>query len=45
MKALAVYLSAKFCERFRPLKVHKIDNFLGSDFEFCTILLLVLLKD
>jgi hypothetical protein len=26
------------------LKVHKIENFFGSDFEFCTISLLVLLK-
>jgi hypothetical protein len=26
------------------LKVHKIENFLGSEFEFCTISLLVLLK-
>jgi hypothetical protein len=27
-----------------PLKVHKKDNFFGSDFEFCTISLLVMLK-
>ncbi len=27
-----------------PLKVHKIENFFGSDFEFCTISLLVMLK-
>ncbi len=26
------------------LKVQKIENFFGSDFEFCTISLLVLLK-
>jgi hypothetical protein len=26
-----------------PLKVHKIENFFGSEFEFCTISLLVLL--
>jgi hypothetical protein len=26
------------------LKVHKIENFFGSNFEFCTISLLVLLK-
>ncbi len=26
------------------LKVQKIEKFLGSDFEFCTISLLVLLK-
>ena len=29
---------------FFYLKVHKIKNFFGSDFEFCTISLLVLLK-
>ncbi len=29
---------------FFPLKVHKIENFFGSEFEFCTISLLVLLK-
>jgi hypothetical protein len=28
----------------RILKVHKIENFFGSEFEFCTISLLVLLK-
>jgi hypothetical protein len=27
-----------------PLKVHKIENFFGSDFEFCTISLLVMFK-
>ncbi len=26
------------------LKVHKRENFFGSDFEFCTLLLLVKLK-
>jgi hypothetical protein len=26
------------------LKVHKRDNFLGSDYEFCTFLYLVMLK-
>jgi hypothetical protein len=26
------------------LKVHKIENFFGSEFEFCTFSLLVLLK-
>ncbi len=26
------------------LKVHKIDNFFGSDFEFCVISFLVMLK-
>ncbi len=29
---------------FSILKVHKIENFFGSKFEFCTISLLVLLK-
>ncbi len=29
---------------FLTLKVHKIENFFGSDFEICTISLLVLLK-
>ncbi len=28
-----------------PLKVHKIENFFGSEFEFYTISLLVMLKD
>jgi hypothetical protein len=28
----------------RDLKVHKIDNFFGFDFEFCTISLLDMLK-
>ncbi len=28
----------------RALKVHKIENFFGSDFEFCVISLLVMLK-
>jgi hypothetical protein len=27
-----------------PLKVHKNENFFGSDFEFCTISLLVMFK-
>jgi hypothetical protein len=29
---------------FSCLKVHKNENFFGSDFEFCTISLLVMLK-
>jgi hypothetical protein len=29
---------------FISLKVHKIENFFGSDFEFCVISLLVMLK-
>jgi hypothetical protein len=28
-----------------PFKVHKNENFFGSDFEFCTISLLVVLAD
>ena len=32
---------ACICKR---LKVHKIENFFGSDFEFCTISLLVMFK-
>jgi hypothetical protein len=28
----------------RGLKVHKNENFVGSDFEFCTISLLAMLK-
>jgi hypothetical protein len=28
----------------KSLKVHKIENFFGSDFEFCVISLLVMLK-
>jgi hypothetical protein len=30
--------------RFSYLKVHKIENFFGSDLEFCVISLLVMLK-
>jgi hypothetical protein len=30
--------------RLADLKVHKIENFFGSDFEFCVISLLVMLK-
>jgi hypothetical protein len=33
-----------FTTVLKTLKVHKIENFFGSDFEFCTISLLVLLK-
>jgi hypothetical protein len=32
------------CLKVCQLKVHKIENFFGSNFEFCTISLLVLLK-
>jgi hypothetical protein len=28
----------------RPLKVHKNENFVGFDFEFCTVSLLVMSK-
>ncbi len=31
-------------EGMKGLKVHKIENFFGSEFEFCTISLLVVLK-
>ncbi len=31
-------------EFFQPLKVHKNENFFGSDFEFSVISLLVMLK-
>ncbi len=40
----------RFCsDRFsteisQPLNVHKIENFFGSDLEFCVISLLVMLK-
>ncbi len=33
-----------FFRYYLPFKVPKRENFLGSDFEFCTFLLLVLLK-
>jgi hypothetical protein len=29
----------------KDLKVHKNENFFGSDFEFCTISLLVMFKN
>jgi hypothetical protein len=32
------------CAAHICLKVHKIENFFGSDFEFCVISLLVMLK-
>jgi hypothetical protein len=32
------------CAKNNSLKVHKIENFFGSDFEFCVISLLVMLK-
>jgi hypothetical protein len=34
----------EFGRTLRCLKVHKIENFFGSDFEFCTISLLVMFK-
>jgi hypothetical protein len=46
-----VALEGVLCVRIFPqnetldsLKVHKIENVFGSDFEFCTISLLLLLK-
>ncbi len=33
-----------FADEKSTLKVHKIENFFGSDFEFCVILLLVMLN-
>ncbi len=38
------YCALKFPTESCSLKVHKIGNFFGSEFEFCTISLLVLLK-
>ncbi len=39
-------LAAAGCRVAVPalLKVHKIENFFGFDFEFCTVSLLVMLK-
>jgi hypothetical protein len=34
----------EWCMLFKALKVHKIENFFGSEFEFYTISLLVMLK-
>ncbi len=38
------FLTPLFFRYHLPLKVHKIENFFGSDFEFSVILLLVMLK-
>jgi hypothetical protein len=38
------YSVCMFAVHKGTLKVHKIENFFGSEFEFCTISLLVLLK-
>jgi hypothetical protein len=46
-KLFAVFSIVKFCVNWYPdwsLKVHKIENFFGSKFEFYTISLLVILK-
>ncbi len=37
-------LSAERLPSYFTLKVHRNENFFGSDFEFCTISLLVMLK-
>jgi hypothetical protein len=37
-------VNSKTRKRFHTLKVHKIKNFFGSDFEFCVISLLLMLK-
>ncbi len=42
--ACKTWLSLNFTIIVPWLKVHKIENFFGSEFEFCTISLLVLLK-
>ena len=34
----------EFSREIPHLKVHKIENFFGSEFEFCTISVLVLLE-
>ncbi len=41
-----LYPNPQFSEKLdpNPLKVHKIENFFGSEFEFYTISLLVMLK-
>jgi hypothetical protein len=41
---IADYLYVHILMRDTALKVHKNENFFGSDFEFCTISLLVMLK-
>ncbi len=38
------HLNISAANRGIHLKVHKNENFFGSDFEFCTISLLVMLK-
>ncbi len=43
---LQYFNTSGFWPSYAPvfLKVHKIENFFGSDFEFCVISLLVILK-
>jgi hypothetical protein len=47
---LSIYFSCQFYVDYNSsgmvvdLKVHKNENFFGSDFEFCTISLLAMLK-
>ncbi len=42
---LVFYLNKLSMDKFYShFKVHKNENFLGFDFEFCTVSLLVLLK-
>ncbi len=38
------YIGIGLDKKNDALKVHKIENFFGSDFEFCVISLLVMLK-
>jgi hypothetical protein len=42
IKNAEFYADFKFVDA--DLKVHKIENFFGSELEFCTISLLVMLK-
>ncbi len=44
VKEIPFYKYIRNVEEFVCLKVHKIENFFGSDFEFCTIPLLVMFK-
>jgi hypothetical protein len=39
-----LYYSCRSLGSLYTLKVHKIENFFGFDFEFCTISLLVMHK-
>ncbi len=44
LKQLGKILGVRIYPILRYLKVHKIENFFDSDFEFCVISLLVMLK-